>query len=345
MRRRREMKIAGGWKKRSAASGAVLLALSFGAPMYAQESSSQPVEPAAANGAVAADTPAGALRDVLVAACSQSGNEFARFLTARSKQAFERLTPAARVALMKRFVLLNVPGKATASANPSGRPLVRCETPDVTTEMAIGGTELRDNVAFLPMELRDANDATGVSVHQVNMGMVREDGQWRLLSLGLLLLDLPALEVEWAAASADANEGTALENLKKLDEAVEAYRKAYASLPESLKVLGPPVAGAAVTPRGGAARAGTAAKEPVASHDAAGLVDAEMAAGSKDGYEFRIIIVGASTLGAPAKYQLSATPSSYGRTGKRSFFRDAEGGWHTADHRGAVGSESDASIR
>jgi tetratricopeptide (TPR) repeat protein len=158
------------------------------------------------------------------------------------------------------------------------------------------------------------------------------------------LLDLPALEVEWDAASADANEGTAFENLKKLDEAVEAYRKAYASLPESLKVLGPPVAGAAVAPRGGAARAGTAPKEPVASHDAAGLVDAEMAAGSKDGYEFRIIIVGASTLGAPAKYQLSATPSSYGRTGKRSFFRDAEGGWHTADHRGAVGSESDASI-
>ncbi|HEY8715038.1 MAG TPA: hypothetical protein VIM00_06630 [Candidatus Acidoferrum sp.] len=341
------MKIAGGWMKRRAASGAVLLALSFGAPMYAQESSSRQEDPGAASGAAlnsaAANGPAGALRDVLMAACSQSGNEFARYLTARSRQAFERLTPAARVALMKRFVLLNVPGKSTASANPSGRPLVRCETPDVTTEMAIGGAEVRDNVAFLPMELRDANDATGVSVHQVNMGMVREDGQWRLLSLGLLLLDLPALEVEWDAASADANEETALENLKKVDEAVETYRKTYASLPESLRVLGPPVAAVAVAARADAARAKTA-KEPAASHEAAGLADAELAAGSKDGYEFRIIIVGASTLGAPAKYQLSATPSSYGRTGKRSFFRDADGGWHAADHRGAVGSESDAKI-
>jgi len=36
------------------------------------------------------------------------------------------------------------------------------------------------------------------------------------LSLGLLLLDLPSLEVEWDSAEADANESTALENLKKL---------------------------------------------------------------------------------------------------------------------------------
>lgn len=320
-------------------------ALSLAGSARSQESSSRPEDPATATQPGADSGPAAALRDALLAACSQSGAEFSRFLTARSKEAFERLTPAARVALMKRFVLLNVPGKATAAANPSGRPLVRCETPDVTTETAIGGADVRDHVAFLPMELRDVNDATGVSVHQVNMGMVREDGQWRLLSLGLLLLDLPALEVEWDTAAADANESVALEDLKKLDEAVEAYRKTYANLPESLKVLGPPVAGAAAVPKAGAARAGTVVKEPATSHEAAGLVDAEMAAGSKDGYEFRIIIVGASTLGAPAKYQLSATPSSYGRTGKRSFFRDADGGWHAADHRGAVGSQSDPSIK
>jgi hypothetical protein len=274
---------------------------------------------------VAAGGPVAALRDVLLAACSQDGSGFSRFLTERSKESFRRLTPAARVALMKRFVLLNVPGKSSSTANPAGRPLVRCETPDVTTEMAIGGADVQENIAFLPMELRDAADSTGVSVHQINMGLVREGGQWRLLSIGLLLLDLPSLEVEWDAAEADGNEGTALENLKKLGEAVEAYRRTYSSLPESLTALGPPAAGAP-------------------THEAAGLVDTELAAGAKDGYVFRIVIAGASALGAPAKYELAATPSEYGRTGTRSFFRDANGGWHAGDHRGGVGAESDPKI-
>jgi hypothetical protein len=282
---------------------------------------------------VASNSPAAALRDVLQAACSQSANEFARYLTARSKEAFERLTPAARVALMKRFVLLNTPGKATATANPSGRPIVRCETPDVTTEMSIGGTDTRDNLAFLPMELRDVTDSTGANVRQISMGLVREEGQWRLLSIGVLLLDIPSLEIEWDAEEAEANEITALGNLRRIADAVETYRQTYFRLPETLSRLGPPPA------------VGSAKNSPpkilAGTREHAGLVDEELANGNKDGYEYRIIIAGADTLGAPAKYQLSAIPSSYGRTGKRSFFRDTEGGWHGADHGGAVGSASD----
>jgi hypothetical protein len=53
------------------------------------------------------------------------------------------------------------------------------------------------------------------------------------------------------------------------------------------------------------------------------------------------VIVGASNLGAPAKYELAATPLRYGRTGRRSFFRDSNGGLHAADRQGGVGSESD----
>jgi hypothetical protein len=282
---------------------------------------------------VAANGPAAALRDVLQAACTQSAAEFSRYLTARSKESFERLAPAARVALMKRFVLLNVPGKATTTANPAGRPIVRCETPDLTTEMSIGGTDTRDNLAFLPMELRDVTDSTGANVRQISMGLVREDGQWRLLSIGVLLLDLPSLEVEWDAEEAEANEITALGNLRRLADAVETYRRTYFRLPESLASLGPPPAVASAK--------NTPAKTLAATRERAGLVDEELASGNKDGYEFRIIIAGADTLGAPAKYQLSAIPSSYGRTGKRSFFRDTEGGWHGADHGGAVGSASD----
>jgi hypothetical protein len=286
---------------------------------------------------IAANSPAAALRDVLQAACSQSASDFSRYLTARSKESFERLAPAARVALMKRFVLLNVPGRATPTTNPAGRPIVRCETPDVTTEMSIGGTDTRDNLAFLPMELRDVTDSTGANVHQIIMGLVREGGQWRLLSIGVLLLDLPSLEVEWDLAEAEANEITALGNLRRLADAVETYRRTYFRLPESLASLGPPPS-----------RAPGKNAQPkllAATREHAGLLDEEFAAGNKDGYEFRIIIAGADTLGAPAKYQLSAIPSAYGRTGKRSFFRDPDGGWHAADHGGAVGSASDPAIQ
>jgi len=235
------------------------------------------------------------------------------------------MTPPARVALLKRFVLLNEPGKPTASANPTGRPILRCQTPDVTTEMQIGGADLRDNMAFLPMELRDSSDTTGASIHQITMGLVREDGDWKLLSLGLLLLDLPALEAEWDAAEVESTEKGALAALKKVSAAVETYRNKYLRLPESLANLGPPLHGAA-------------------NGEAAGLLDSDIANGMKNGYAIRYVIVGASTLGAPAKYQLAATPLQYGRTGRRSFFRDSNGALHAADRRGAVGSEADPKV-
>ena len=293
----------------------------------AQESSSKPDRTSANAPSETTNSggPGAALKAVLSAACGQNQTDFARFLTVRNKEAFSRMTPTARVALMKRFVLLNEPGKATASANPAGRPIVSCQTPDVTTEMQIGGAEVRENIAFLPMELRDTTDTTGANVHQITMGLVREDGEWKLLSLGLLLLDLPALEVEWDAAEIESTERNALEALNKVAVAVEAYRNKFLRLPESLANLGPPLHGA---PNG----------------EAAGLLDSDLANGIKSGYAIRYVIVGASTLGAPAKYEVAATPLQYGRTGRRSFFRDTNGAVHAADRHGAVGSETDPKV-
>jgi hypothetical protein len=283
----------------------------------AQESSSTPsAQPTSPNG------PSAALRDVLTSACSQSQNDFSRFLTARNRESFSHLAPAARVAFMKRFVLLNEPGKPSVTSNPSGRPIVRCDTPAGAAEIQIGGADTRDNVAFLPVELRDATDSSGASAIQVNMGLVRENGEWKILSLGLVLLDLPSLELEWDSAEADKNEQTAIESLKDIAEAIEAYRRKFTRLPESLSSLGPPLHGPA-------------------NADAAGLVDSDLAAGMKNGYSFRYVIVGASSLGAPAKFELAATPLSYGRTGHRSFFRDAAGTLRGADRQGAVGAASD----
>jgi hypothetical protein len=294
---------------------ALLLPLATG--VCAQESSSNPASQAASpNG------PSAALRDVLTAACSQSQNEFARFLTARNKESFSRMTPAARVAFMKRFVLLNEAGKPAVTANPAGRPIVRCDTPAGAAEIQIGGADTRDNVAFLPVDLRDATDSSGASALQVNMGLVRENGEWKILSLGLVLLDLPSLELEWDSAEADKNEQAAIASLKDIAEAVEAYRRKYTRLPDSLSSLGPPLHGPE-------------------NAEAAGLVTGDLAAGMKNGYSFRYVIVGASGLGAPAKFELAATPLNYGRTGHRSFFRDAAGSFRGADRQGAVGAASD----
>ena len=105
----------------------MLVPLALASGGFAQESSSKPdASPAAAApGSSAARGPSAAMRELLSAACSQNQIDFARFLTARNQEAFARMTPSARVALMKRFVLLNEPGKATVSLNPSGRPIVR----------------------------------------------------------------------------------------------------------------------------------------------------------------------------------------------------------------------------
>ena len=301
-----------------------LLSFAFTAAAQERSAGAQADKPAAPT--KAPDAPTAALRDALFAACSQSEQSFSKFLTARNADTFGHLTASARVALMKRFVLLNEPGKPSLLPTGSGRPAIRCETPAGAAELQIGGAEISDNLAFLPVEVREATDTTGASAIRVQMGLVRERNDWKLLSVGLVLLDLPALAFEWDAAEMESTERAAVDGVKKIAEAVESYRRTYSRLPESLAKLGPP-------PRASAA-----------SPDAAGFLEADLASGMRSGYKFRYVISGGSNLGAPAKYELAATPEAYGRTGRRSFFRDTNGGLHGADRQGAVGSEVDPHI-
>jgi hypothetical protein len=275
--------------------------------------------------AATATDPALVLRDTLMAACSQNVPEFTRALTLRNAEAFGRMTPAARSTLLKRFVLLDKPGEPNAEQGTSGVLLVHCKTPEITTEMEIGKPELRENIAYLALSVREASSGDNSAEHRVTMGLVREGGQWKLLSLGLLLLDLPSLEEEWDRAEIKANEQSALASLQKLADAVESYRKAYTRLPDTMKALGP-----------------STDKTPKAEH--AGLIESDLIDGRKDGYIFRYVIVGATTSGAPAKYELAAIPGEYGRSGLRSFFRDSGGAIHAADHQGAIGSSVDPPV-
>lgn len=290
----------------------------------AQESSSANHPAAAATVTKAPDAPTAALRDALFAACTQSQEGFSKFLTARNAETFAHLTPSARVALMKRFVLLNQPGKPSLLPSGSGRPTIQCETPGGAAQLQIGGAEISDNLAFLPVEVRESSDATGASAIRVQMGLVREKSDWKLLSVGLVLLDLPALAFEWDAAEMESTERAAIDGLKKIADAIESYRRTYARLPESLAQLGP--------------------SRGTAGPDAAGLLDAELASSTRSGYRFRYVISGGNSVGAPAKYEVAATPETYGRTGRRSFFRDTNGVLHGADRQGGVGSDLDPRI-
>jgi len=296
----------------------------FAGNCAAQESSSRGSEVQAPASSVTG--PASALRDVLVAACSHDEVAFKKFLTARNTESFSRLTVAARTELMKRFVLLSDPGKPKTSANSVGRPIVSCETPYGTAEIQIGGADLHDAVAFLPVALREASDPETGAAHHILFGMVRESGDWKVLSIGLLMLDLPSLEIEWDQAQISSSEQQALDSLAAIARAIDNYRRAYLRLPESLTKLSAPKKGG-----------------PTA--EAAGLLDVDLVAGKKNGYNFRYVIVGGTDVGAPAQFELSATPTIYGRTGNTSFFRDATGAIHSGDHQGAIGNANDPKLK
>jgi len=311
-------------------AAAILLSRNGTAGVPVQESSSRPENaspsrpsapgPEIAASSAAPDGPSAALRDLLSAACAHDERQFQEFLTARNAESFSRLSPTTRTELMKRFVLLDGIGKPTLLANSSGRPEIRCTTADGAADIQLGGTELRENIALLPLDIRDVSQLGGGDPHHIRMAMVRENSTWKILSIGMLFLDLPSLEVEWDQASIGSNEHDALAGLKTIAAALEAYRKTYSRLPDSL------------------AKLGHAAKP---SADAAGLLDTDLVSGQRNGYVFRMVIVGANDIGAPAQYELSATPMTYGRTGKLSFFRDANGKFHVADHQGAVGHSLD----
>jgi hypothetical protein len=270
-------------------------------------------------------SPSTVLRDAMMAACAHNADDFRLVLTVRNAAAYSRITPAARVTFMKRFVLLDSVGEPHSQNTSNDTYIVSCVDPDATAQITIGKSELHDNLAFVPFDIKEASDTSGEGTRHAQIGMVRENGHWKLLSLGLLMLDLPSLEVEWDRAEIAVNEKSAVANLKQIADAVETYRKTYTRLPDTLLVLGP-------------------AAEGPAKIDKAGLLSQELATGRKEGYVFRYVIVGANTSGAPAKYELAAIPSEYGRTGAQSFLRDANGVMRAADHQGSVGSESDPKV-
>lgn len=273
-----------------------------------------------------AGDPAAALADALLAACRQDPALFATHLTAQSSAAYLALPPGQRIALLKRFVLLDDPGKPLLSTDGAGHDVMRCEAGGVLSEFRFGASEIHDNLAFILVSVPQA----GEEEQSARFGLVREDGKWKLLSLGLLLLDVPSLARQWEQADLETRESQAVQSLRAIADALNTYLQAYGMLPEMLSQLSPP-----------------AADDHGKSPDKAGLLDASLAGGEDGGYRFRYNIVpkpgGAEDASENAHdgFQLAATPIEYGKDGQKSFYMDATGKLRGADKHGAVATRDD----
>jgi hypothetical protein len=259
--------------------------------------------------------PSSALNDALVAACKQNQADFVGHLTGDNAVAFRNLPNSERVALLKRFSLLDAPGRPLLDSDAQGHPILRCESVDATVEFKFGAPRVTENLAYVPVTV--AGEKT------VQFGLVREGNNWKLLSIGLLLLDIPQLELQWSEQEIAGRESDALENLQAIAKALDTYRRVFGKLPDTLAELGPS--------KGGVSPA------------AANLLDAGLAAGNEGGYEFRYRVISASA-GSESKFELAAVPSEYGKSGKRSFLLSADGKIHAADRHGAVATREDPII-
>lgn len=278
--------------------------------------------------ATAKEDPASALAATLTAACRRDEAAFALHLTSQTAALFRKLPESQRGTLMGRLAMLNTAGKVLLSSGPEGHAVVRCDAAGAITELRFGAPETSENLAFVPVTAHAADASRAV-----RFGLVREAGEWRLISVGLLLLDLPAMEQEWAESDVVASEVAAVAALHDIAEALDTYRRAFDRLPESLEQLGP------------------APKEGL-SPDHAGLLDGPLAAGESGGYRFRYTIVPAggsadeSERDKLAGFALAASPIKYGQAGvgRRSFYLDSAGTLRGADKQGEVATSNEPEI-
>jgi len=84
--------------------------------------------------------------------------------------------------------------------------------------------------------------------------------------------------------------------------------------------------------------------------EAAGLLNADLAAGSKEGYTIRYTITPAASslpedeANRAETFSLASSPKEYGKTGRRSFFLDSSGILRGVDKQGGVATSTDPRI-
>ncbi len=257
--------------------------------------------------------PAAALSSALTAACRGNETQFANYLTADNAPAFRALPKDQRSDLLKRFSLIDDPGKPLLSTDSQNHIVLRCEDPGRSVEFRFGEARVRENLAFIPVTVVDSQ--------QAQFGLVRENGGWRILSLGLVLLDIPELSKQWAEQDVAEREAAIITALQGFTDAIQRYKRAFGKLPDSLAQLGP-------------------ADPGQISPEQASLVSKELAGGAAGGYHFRYRVISTADPNNQT-FELVATPDEYGKAGHRSFFQDGAGRIHAADKHGAAATSDD----
>jgi hypothetical protein len=272
--------------------------------------------PAAAPQISAADDPIAALTAILSVACRQDTAKFPDYLTTNNATFYKQLTPAQQVAILRRLVLLDDPGRSLLSTRADGTTEIRCETVSTTRQIHLSKPRTDQNISFVPIDVKPDR--------QVDFGLLATKEGWKLLSIGVLMLDFAQLQPEWDAQDMADREEVATGALYKICAAINTYQKAFEKLPDTLAQLGP------------------APKEGI-SPDAAGLLKDDLIAGAVEGYAIRYRVIPSGT-GSDTQFELVATPTEYGKSGKRSFFMNATGKLRGADKTGAPATAADPLI-
>jgi len=272
--------------------------------------------PAAAQSS-APDDPITALISILSAACRQDTAKFPEYLTTNNATFYKQLTPAQQVAILRRLVLLDDPGRALLSTRADGTNELRCETTSTTRQIHLSKPRTDQNISFAPIDVKPDR--------QVDFGLLATKDGWKLLSIGVLMLDFAQLQPGWDAQDMADREEVATGALYKISAAISTYQKAFEKLPDTLAQLGP------------------APKEGI-SPDAAGLLKDDLITGAVQGYAIRYRVIPSGTGGTDTQFELVATPTEYGKSGKRSFFMNATGKLRGADKTGAPATAADPLI-
>lgn len=264
------------------------------------------------------DDPAAAVSEMLATACRQDRTKFSDFLTTANATFYRQLVIPQQVALLRRLVLMQDAGRALLSTDANGRTVLRCESPAFTGEIHVGVPRIEQNLAYVPIEVKPDR--------KIEFGLVLNNGGWKLISIGLLVFDLPQLQPEWEAQEMEDREAGIIAALRKVASAIDTYQNAFEKLPETLAQLGP------------------APKEGI-SPDAASLLDADLITGHASGYTIRYRVLPTGPYGKDTQYELAATPDEYGKTGRRSFFLNYTGKLRGADKGGAPATAGDPVIQ
>lgn len=254
--------------------------------------------------------------EALSAACRQKAPEFSRFLLAGSRRAFDALPAQKQKTFLKRFSLTSMAGRPRALLDAQNRMVVQCQTPAETVSYRLRPAKVDQNVAFIPVAVSGGEST--------DFGLVRQPGGWRLFSLDLLVINVPALIKQWEAAQIQANEQVAIVDLFAIAQAIKSYHSTFGEWPNTLGQLGP-------------------APPNEVSPEHAQLLPKEVASGTADGYRFRYRVV-PGPHGQIQGFELGAVPEEYGKTGRRSFFLGQQGKLHAADKQGAPATAVDPVI-